>query len=139
MVIERSILDPETTPIDAPDADITGFNVKGHLLVVQPVHIEGKTKGGIILAQKTKDDIAYLTNIGKVLKVGPSAYTQAMFDETGPWCKEGDYVLLPRLAGQKIRLKGVPLILVGCDKVIATLDNPKDIDPNFNIGLSGIT
>lgn len=135
MVTFTGTLSEDSTPMDQKDPDITGFNITGHQLLIRPVHVEGKTKGGIILAQKTQDDIAYLTNIGKVLAMGPRAYVQEMFEETGPWCKVGDYVLLPKLAGQKIKLRDVPLIMVGCDKVLATLDDPRLLDDKFNIGL----
>jgi co-chaperonin GroES (HSP10) len=125
----------ETTELNHKDPDVSGFHVPGHNLVLRPIHIEGKTKGGIILADKTQHDIAYLMNVCKVLKIGKTAYTQEMFKDTGPWCKVGDYVLIPRISGQKIKWQGTPLTLLGCDKILAVLDNPRDIDPNFNLGV----
>lgn len=127
-----------STNVDDPDPDIKGFNITGHNLVLRPLHVEGKTKGGIILASKTQQDIQYLMNVCKVLKLGPRAYVQDMFKETGPWCKEGDFVLIPKIGGQKILFKGTPLTIIPCDRVIAVLDNPKDVDPNFNISTSNI-
>ena len=44
-----------------------------HLLVL-PVAVKQKTKGGIILPDKVKDDVAYLTTVAKVLKKGDLAY-----------------------------------------------------------------
>ena len=124
-----------STPVDAPDPDITGFNITGYNIVLRPLHVEGKTKGGIILATKTQQDVQYLMNVCKVLKLGPRAYVQDLFKETGPWCKEGDYVLIPKIGGQKILYKGTPITIIPCDRVIAVLDDPKDIDPNFNISI----
>lgn len=127
----------ETTSVLDPDPDIKGFRITGHRLLLRPLHIEGKTKGGLILASKTQNDLSYLMNVCKVLDLGPRAYKQEIFEETGPWCSKGDYVLIPRLGGQKIKYKGVPLILISCDQVLSILDDPSDVDPNFNISTEG--
>jgi co-chaperonin GroES (HSP10) len=135
MSFHLSKLNVDTTPADSPDPDLSGFHIKGSKLVLRPCHVEGVTKNGVILAGKTTHDIEYLMNVCKVLAVGPTAYTQEMFEKTGPWCKVGDFVLIPRLEGQKIKFKGTPLTIITCDRVIAVLDNPADVDPNFNIGV----
>lgn len=137
MVQELSKTNTETTPIDAEDPDLTDFIVHNHMIVVRPLHVEGKTKGGLYLAGKTQHDLSYLMNVCKVLKLGKRAYVQDKFEDTGPWCEVGDYVLLPRLGGQKIKFKGVPLTLISCDQVMATIQNPADVDPNFNISTEG--
>jgi co-chaperonin GroES (HSP10) len=134
---ELSFTNDETTDLSHPDPDLTGFRITGHKLLLRPLHIEGKTKGGLLLASKTQHDLSYLMNICKVLAVGPRAYKQDIFEETGPWCGVGDFVLIPRLGGQKIKLKGVPLTMISCDQVLAVLDNPADVDPNFNISTEG--
>ena len=133
MVIQSSYLSTETTSVQEEDPDISGFRITGHKLLLRPLHVEGITKGGLHIASKTMHDISYLMNICKVLDVGPRAYKQEIFNETGPWCKQGDFVLIPRLGGQKIKLKGVPLTLISCDQVLAVLDDPSDIDTHFNI------
>ena len=56
---EEDVSDPDILP------DIPGYHV-----LVRPISVKSKTKGGILLPDSTKDDIAYLTTIGKVLKVG---------------------------------------------------------------------
>ena len=132
---QLSIIDKETTAHDSEDPDLSGFKVPNHCIVVRPCHVEGTTKGGVILSNKTTHDLSYLMNVCKVLKLGERAYKQDLFKETGPWCKEGDFVLLPRLSGQKIKFKNVPITIISCDKVIAVIEDPKDIDPNFNIGV----
>jgi co-chaperonin GroES (HSP10) len=134
---ELSKLSTDSTTVDTPDPDLTGFNITGHKLLLRPLHVEGKTKGGLLLAQKTQHDLSYLMNVCKVLAVGPRAYKQEMFNDTGPWCDVGDYVLIPRLGGQKIKLKGVPLTMISCDQVMAVIDDPADVDPNFNISTGG--
>lgn len=128
----NDILNVESTSVNDKDPDLTGFEIHGINILVRPVHVEAKTKGGILLTDKLQDDASYLTNVGKVLAIGSLAYTQEEFGGES-WCKVGDYVLLPKLAGNKIKYKGVPLIIVGCNKVMATLDDPKTVDMNFNL------
>jgi co-chaperonin GroES (HSP10) len=133
MVIHRSVLDDDKADLNATDPDIEGFHLKGHNILVMPVKVSNKTKYGVHLSDNTKDDVQYLTNMGKVLSFGPRAYVQDIYQESGPACKVGDYVLIPKLAGQKIKYKGVTLTIVPCDRVIAVIDDPKDFDPNFTI------
>ena len=47
----------------------TGFRI-----VLFPLRLEGKTKGGIHLTDETISESQITTNICKVLKIGPSAY-----------------------------------------------------------------
>jgi co-chaperonin GroES (HSP10) len=128
---QLSILDDDktdvTVEVDTSDIQIFGWN-----LLLQPVKIADTTKSGIILPDKFKDDISYLNNVCRVLKVGSLAYTQEMF-KGEHWCKEGDFVLIPRNTGQKLLLKGVPVIIIGCDKVIASVTTPEVVDPKFNV------
>ena len=125
----------ETTSVEDKDPDLSGFHVPNHTIIVRQLHIEGKTKGGLMLAGKTHHDISYLMNICKVLKLGDRAYKQEMFDESGPWCEPGNFVLIPKLGGQKVRYQGVPITMISCDQILAVLDDPTDIDPHFNIGV----
>ena len=46
----------------------------GYHILVRPVSIKGITKGGIVLPDSTRDDMAYLTTVGKVLSIGELAY-----------------------------------------------------------------
>lgn len=135
--MELSITNQETTSVNDADPDLSGFSVPNHCIVVRPLHVEGKTKGGVILTGKTHHDLSYLMNVCKVLKLGDRAYKQELFEETGPWCKPGDYVLIPRLGGQKIKYQGTPITLISCDKILAVVDDPSSVDPNFNISTDG--
>lgn len=133
MVQHVSNINDETTDINDKDPDLKGFNITGHNILLRPLHVSGKTSGGVFLASKTQHDISYLMNVCKVLAVGPTAYTQERFENTGSWCKPGDYVLIPRLGGMKLKFKGIPLTLISCDKVLALIEDPKDVDSHFNI------
>ena len=105
----------------------------GYHVLVKPVSIKQKTKGGIILPDSTKDDIAYLTTVGKDLKLGKLAYDDKAKFPFGSWCDEGDYVAYGKLIGQKFVYKGVKLLLLFDDQIIMKVDNPSSLDPTFNL------
>ena len=116
----------EATPDILPE--LPGFHV-----LVRPVSVKEKTKGGIILPNSTKEDMSYLTTVGKVIKIGNLAYNDTDKFPKGPWCKEGDYICYAKHAGQKIQYKEVKMILLYDDQVIMKVEDPKYLDPTFNL------
>ena len=115
---------------DTPDIlpELPGFHV-----LVRPVSVKEKTKGGIIIPNSTKEDMSYLTTVGKVIKIGNLAYNDTDKFPKGPWCKEGDYICYAKHAGQKIQYKEVKMILLYDDQVIMKVEDPKYLDPTFNL------
>ena len=115
---------------DTPDVlpELPGFHV-----LVRPVSVKEKTKGGIIIPNSTKEDMSYLTTVGKVIKIGNLAYNDTDKFPKGPWCKEGDYICYAKHAGQKIQYKEVKMILLYDDQVIMKVQDPKFLDPTFNL------
>ena len=116
----------EATPDVLPE--LPGFHV-----LVRPVSVKEKTKGGILIPNSTKEDMSYLTTVGKVIKIGNLAYNDKDKFPKGPWCKEGDYICYAKHAGQKIQYKEVKMILLYDDQVIMKVEDPKYLDPTFNL------
>jgi len=106
--------------------------IPGYHILVRPVSVKGKTKGGILLPDSTKSDMAYLTTVGRVLKVGDLAYQDDKFSD-GAWCKEGDYICYGKHSGSKFMYKGVQLLLIFDDDVKMVVEDAKDLDPTFNL------
>jgi co-chaperonin GroES (HSP10) len=123
---DQWISEDEADPVTLPE--LPGFHI-----LVRPVSIKEKTKGGILIPDSTKDDMAYLTTVGKVLGLGDLAYEDKDKFPKGAWCKIGDYVCYGKHAGQKIKYKGVRLILLFDDQVIMKVEHPKVLDPTFNL------
>lgn len=113
-------------------------DLPGYHILVRPVSIKEKTKGGILIPDSTKDDMAYLTTVGKVLGLGDLAYEDKDKFPKGAWCKVGDYVCYGKHAGQKIKYKGVRLILLFDDQVIMKVEHPKVLDPTFNLSAGSV-
>ena len=117
---------------EAPDPDVLP-EVPGFHLLIRPVSVKEQTKGGIILPDSTKNDIGLLTTVGKVLKVGDIAYKDTNKFPNGAWCKPGDYVCYGKHSGQKFFYKGVRLLLLFDDRISMVVEDPKELDPTYNL------
>jgi co-chaperonin GroES (HSP10) len=120
-ITEENVKDPSPLP-----------EIPGYHILVRPVSVKQTTKGGIILPDSTKSDMAYLTTVGRVLKIGNLAYQDSKFDGK-PWCKEGDYVCYGKHTGDKFLYKGVQLLLLFDDAIKMVVKDAKDLDPTFNL------
>ena len=120
-ITEENVKDPSPLP-----------EIPGYHILVRPVSVKQATKGGIILPDSTKSDMAYLTTVGRVLKIGNLAYQDSKFDGK-PWCKEGDYVCYGKHTGDKFLYKGVQLLLLFDDAIKMVVKDAKDLDPTFNL------
>ena len=99
----------------------------GWRILVLPYGGVKKTKGGIILSDKTLETIQMTTVCAYVLKVGPQAYRDTWRFPSGPWCKKGDWVIFGRYAGSRFKIEGAEIRLLNDDEIIATISNPEDI------------
>ena len=133
VAMEKSILnDAWNTNEEMPDPEVLPV-IPGYHLLVRPVSVKQETKGGIILPDSTKEDMQYLTTVGKVLVVGNDAYKDTNRYPNGAWCKEGDYVCYGKHSGQKFFYKGIKLLLLTDDQISMIVEDPKELDPTFNL------
>ena len=123
------VTDLEEQSDPSPLPELPGFNI-----LVRPVSVKGVTKGGVLIPDSTKDDMAYLTTVGRVLTMGNLAYLDKDKFPAGAWCTVGDYVCYGKHVGSKLFYKGVRLILLFDDQIIMRVEDPKDLDPTFNLG-----
>ena len=121
------------TEVETPDPAVLP-ELPGYHVLIRPVSVKSITKGGIFIPDSTKDDMSYLTTIGKVLSLGDIAYADKEKFPTGAWCNVGDYVCYGKHTGTKLFYKGVRLILLFDDQIMLRVDDPTDLDPTFNLG-----
>ena len=105
----------------------------GYHVLVRPISIKEKTKGGILLPDAVKDDMSYLTTVGRVIKIGDLAYQDIDKFTNGPWCEVDDYICYGKHAGQQIFYKGIKLLLLFDDQIIMKVGDPTHLDPTFNL------
>ena len=118
----EEIEDPEVLP------ELPGFHV-----LIRPVSVKSQTKGGILIPDSTKEDMSYLTTVGKVVVLGNLAYMDKNKFPAGAWCNVGDYVCYGKHTGTKLFYKGVRFILLFDDQITMKVEDPKDLDPTFNL------
>jgi co-chaperonin GroES (HSP10) len=65
------------------------------------------------------------TTVLFVLAVGPEAYGDKAKFPNGPWCKEGDFILVRTYAGTRFKIHGKEFRLIHDDQVEAVVDDPR--------------
>ena len=105
----------------------------GWRILVLPYKAKEKTKGGIILSDKTVTESQIATNCGLVLDMGPDAYNDKDKFPNGPWCKKKDWVLFARYAGSRIYIDGGEIRVLNDDEILGTIEDPEDILPALTV------
>ena len=89
-------------------------------VLICPVQPRKLSKGGIALPDAVQDGEEHLNYIGRVVSLGPLAGDKW----AGKWAvKEGDCVVYGRYAGQRMEWKGVKLVEVNDDEILAVVDS----------------
>jgi|TARA_R110002020_G_scaffold111170_1_gene256761 co-chaperonin GroES (HSP10) len=99
----------------------------GWRLLVLPFVMPEKSKGGIIIAQESLDRARIAVQAGYVLRVGPLAYQDKEKFNTGPWCKEKEWVIFARYAGSRLQIEGGEIRILNDDEVLATVKDPEHV------------
>jgi len=63
--------------------------------------------------------------IGFVVKLGPDAYKDDKKFPSGPWCKEGEFVVFRSYSGTRFKYAGKEFRLINDDSVEAVVDDPR--------------
>ena len=128
-VAERRIkqVEKEKKPKKKPLEKMSLPKPTGWRILVLPYKAKEKTKGGIILSDKTVTESQIATNCGLVLDMGPDAYNDKDKFPNGPWCKKKDWVLFARYAGSRIYIDGGEIRVLNDDEILGTIEDPEDI------------
>lgn len=97
-----------------------------HILIGIP-ESEEKTDGGILKAKQTIEIEETATIVGFVLKLGPDCYQDKKRFPSGPWCKEGDFIIMRAYSGTRISIHGKEFRLINDDTVEAVVEDPRGI------------
>ena len=125
-VAERRIKQKEKK-VKKPLEEMSLPKPTGWRILVLPYKAKEKTKGGIILSDKTVTESQIATNCGLVLDMGPDAYNDKDKFPNGPWCKKKDWVLFARYAGSRIYIDGGEIRVLNDDEILGTIQDPQDI------------
>lgn len=86
-----------------------------------------KTEGGLWKADITKQFEELTTPVLFVLKIGPDAFKDPTRFPSGPWCKEGDFILTRPMAGSRVKIHGREFRIINDDSVEAVVEDPRGI------------
>jgi co-chaperonin GroES (HSP10) len=102
--------------------DPTGY----HILCMVP-KIDSTYESGLIKADETIHVESQTTMVLYVAKLGPMAYKDESKFPTGPWCKEGDFVITRAYAGTRVLIHGTEWRIINDDTVEAIVQDPRGI------------
>ena len=126
-VAERRIKQVEKKSRKKPLEEMSLPKPTGWRIIVLPYKAKERTKGGIILSDKTVTESQIATNCGLVMDVGPDAYSDKDKFPNGPWCKKKDWVLFARYDGSRIYIDGGEIRVLNDDEILGTIEDPEDI------------
>nr|ASN63331.1 co-chaperonin GroES [uncultured virus] len=99
----------------------------GYRILCAIPEIEKEFDSGIVKAGATVHYEEVLTTVLFVIAMGPDCYKDPARFPTGPWCKEGDFVLVRPNAGTRVIIHGREFRIINDDSVEAVVDEPRGI------------
>jgi len=124
---------PTIQPADSPVPDATDEQKAtslpdpvGHKLLCAVPEVAKQFDGSSLVRPETSIRAEeHGTTVLFVLKVGPTAYKDAERFPGGPWCKEGDFVLVRTYSGTRFKIYGREMRVLNDDMVEAVVEDPR--------------
>lgn len=82
---------------------------------------------GIAKSDETLRIEETLTTVLFVVKLGPDCYTDKTRYPSGPWCKEGDFILVRPNAGSRLVIHGREFRMINEDSIEGIVLDPRGI------------
>ena len=121
--LEDTTVPPETPELKAKQLpDPSGY----HMLCAIP-KVDARFGSGLIKADITIHHEELLTTVLFVLKMGPDCYKDEKRFPSGPWCKQGDFVLVRPHAGTRVKIHGQEMRIINDDSVEGVVEDPRGI------------
>jgi len=86
-----------------------------------------ESEAGLIKADETIRNEETLTTVLFVVELGPDCYKDTTKFPTGPWCKQGDFILVRPYAGSRLVIHGREFRIINDDTVEGIVDDPRGI------------
>lgn len=99
----------------------------GYRILCGIPEVEDQTEGGVFKADITKQFEELTTPVLFVIKIGPDAFKDEKRFPSGPWCKEGDFILTRPHAGSRVKIHGREFRIINDDSVEAVVEDPRGI------------
>jgi co-chaperonin GroES (HSP10) len=99
----------------------------GYRILCAVPEIDEKFESGILKADITQHHEELLTTVLFVLKLGPDCYKDESRFPSGPWCKQGDLVLVRPHTGSRLKIHGREFRIINDDSVEGVVEDPRGI------------
>jgi co-chaperonin GroES (HSP10) len=99
----------------------------GYRILCAIPEVEEQFESGIVKADITLQHEELLTTVLFVVKLGPDCYKDPNRFPSGPWCKEGDFVLVRPHAGTRLKIPGREFRIINDDSVEGVVEDPRGI------------
>jgi co-chaperonin GroES (HSP10) len=130
-------LPPSVQQLDTPEPDATeeikatalplptGYKI---LCIVPPVDAKiAGTDLDLVRDTATMRQEEHATTVLFVMRLGPDAYKDTTKFPSGPWCKEGDFVLVRTYSGTRFKIFGKEFRVINDDMVECVVQDPRGI------------
>lgn len=97
----------------------------GYRILCFVPEIEDKFDSGLIKADITRQNEEILSTVLFVAKLGPDCYADKGRFPSGPWCREGDFILVRPHTGTRVKIHGRELRLINDDSVEGVVSDPR--------------
>jgi co-chaperonin GroES (HSP10) len=125
-----TMLEKETADLETQSAEERGRYLPepvGYKLLLILPDATDKYESGIIKSDQTRYNDEVASVVAFVAKLGPDCYKDAVKFPNGPWCKQGDFVIIRPYSGVRIIVHGKEMRLVNDDSIEAVVDDPRGI------------
>jgi co-chaperonin GroES (HSP10) len=99
----------------------------GYRILCAIPEIDKMTDGGILKADETIMREELLATVLYAVKLGPDCYKDEKRFPSGPWCKEGDFIVVRPNAGTRLEIHGREFRIINDDSVECTVEDPRGI------------
>jgi co-chaperonin GroES (HSP10) len=104
---------------------------QGYRILCAIPEAEKEFDNGLAKADVTIKNDEILTTVLFVVSLGPDCYADKERFPTGPWCKQGDFILVRPNAGTRLVIHGREFRIINDDSVEAVVDDPRGITRKF--------
>lgn len=123
----ESVNEPEEGATDEQKAKVVPDPTGYKILCIVPPSKETFDGTGIVKADMVRSAEEQTSNTLFVLKLGPDAYADKTKFPSGPYCKEGDFIITRAYAGTRIKVFGREMRLINDDQVDAVIEDPRGL------------
>ena len=99
----------------------------GYRILCAIPETEDSYDNGLIKSELTMRHEELLTTVLFVVKMGPDCYKDKDRFPSGPWCKQGDFILVRPHAGTRVKIHGREFRIINDDAVEGVVQDPRGI------------